>query len=336
VPAEVRLDAKGEYDGLGGKVRWKPVRLPHRFLNLAQMFKPGRSATALAVSCLRAEEDTEASLRLEWGGGGKVWLNDAHLMTLPAPRGRRTLRVPLHKGDNLLVWKSSFLTGHWGVAADFTPVGPGEGVRTHAVPAASLASLAALNPPPPAPVVPGALAHDAGVAWRLVYRDDYQRRVLGDKWKVVANGQWALRDGVLVGGGRSFLAYAAKVAPPVRIEYDARSAGPRDLSCFWFRDPDDQNSGALIAYAAGDSSRLQVDGIMLAKSDAPEARGVPNKWQHVIAQILADGRIQLYADGRLILEARDTAPSRLAAYPGVWTWGGGQFDNVRFYTGAAE
>ena len=63
---------------------------------------------------------------------------------------------------------------------------------------------------------------------------------------------------------------------------------------------------------------------------------MPNKWQHVIAQILADGRIQLYADGRLILEARDTAISPLAAYPGVWTWGGGEFDNVRFYTGAAK
>ena len=337
LPAETRLNAQAEYDGLAGKIRWQQVSLPNRWLHLDAQLRPEKPATALAVCDLHADAATDAELHLSYIGAGTVWLNDALLATLPAGNNKRTFRVCLQAGDNLLVWKSSCTTdrGIWLIALDFTPLGAGDTVAIHALPAAQLAALPALNPAPPSatPTAAGALDHDAGVPWHLVYSDDFDRRLVGDKWKT-AGGQWDLKDGVLVGAPESWLAYAAKVAPPVRIEYDARSASPHDLSCFWFRDPQDQSSGALIAYAAGESSRIQVDGFMLSSSDAPEARGVPNQWQHVIAQILLDGRIQLYADHRLILEARDTTPSRVAAYPGVWTWGGGEFKNVRIYTGA--
>jgi hypothetical protein len=59
---------------------------------------------------------------------------------------------------------------------------------------------------------------------------------------------------------------------------------------------------------------------------------VPNKWHHIIAQVLADGSAHLFVDGQKALDFTDAPPPRWAGYPGVWTWGGGEFDNVSIYT----
>jgi len=69
----------------------------------------------------------------------------------------------------------------------------------------------------------------------------------------------------------------------------------------------------------------------LAKSAAPLA--VPDKWHHVIAQILPGGRLLMVVDDQKALEAQQTEPTAPARYPGLWTWSRGQFDNVRIYTG---
>ena len=53
----------------------------------------------------------------------------------------------------------------------------------------------------------------------------------------------------------------------------------------------------------------------------------------MIAQILADGTAQLFVDGQKALEMGDAPVPRWKGYPGVWTWGGGEFDNVRFFVG---
>ena len=60
---------------------------------------------------------------------------------------------------------------------------------------------------------------------------------------------------------------------------------------------------------------------------------MPGQWHHVIAQILADGTAQLFVDGQKALEMGDAPVPRWKGYPGVWTWGGGEFDNVRFFVG---
>ena len=95
------------------------------------------------------------------------------------------------------------------------------------------------------------LQHDGGVSGEQVFADDFERRLLGNSWKF-ASGQWSLRDGVLVGKDPSFLAFAEKVPPPVRIEYDVRSEDPNDLSCFWLSNPASMGSGCLFAFASGE------------------------------------------------------------------------------------
>ena len=60
---------------------------------------------------------------------------------------------------------------------------------------------------------------------------------------------------------------------------------------------------------------------------------MPNQWHHVIAQILADGTAQLVVDGQLLLEFGDVPVPTAPGYAGLWTWHGGEFDNVRIYAG---
>jgi len=134
-PAEVRFDLNAQYDGLGGRIGWKSVALADKYVRLDRLLKPGQSATALAVASLHAEEETEALLTLGWQGSLDVRLNDAALASLSAPGGSRTLRVSLRKGDNILLCKSSFLSGGWSFSAEIAETGPGQRIRLRVAPA---------------------------------------------------------------------------------------------------------------------------------------------------------------------------------------------------------
>jgi len=49
--------------------------------------------------------------------------------------------------------------------------------------------------------------------------------------------------------------------------------------------------------------------------------------------VLPDGKAQLFIDGKELLTARSDPKLTREAFPGLWTWGGSQFDNVRIFTG---
>jgi hypothetical protein len=338
-PPENKLDLNGEYDGLGGKVRWQPASLPNKYLHLDQMYKPAQAATAYAVTSLHADEDTKATLNFFCRGSVDAWLNDGKIAAISASEGGgKAVRVPLKKGDNILLCKSSTKGGKWEIAADVAEEGPSDRMRVHQVPATELKGIPVLTPvilTPTVltPVAGQVLEHTAGVNWRLVLSDNFDRKTIGDKWRVAA-GTWTVKNGILAGEERSLLSYVQKVPAPVRIEYDARSVAPHDLSCSWLMEPEDLNSGYLIAFAAGDSgSRVQVEGSLVESSNAPAATAAPNQWYHVIAQVLPNGNAQLYANGKLVLEARPGSPPQKPLYPGLWTWGGGEFAHVRIYAG---
>ena len=143
-PAETRLDAGAAYDGLNGKIAWQPAALGNRFLHFDQLWKPERPATALAVACLRAERPTTAVLQLHCRGTAEFSLGGMSVAKIDPPSGGSTVRVELRPGDNLLVCKSSFLTGMWEIAVDVKPLEPGQPITQ--VPAAELPALEALRP----------------------------------------------------------------------------------------------------------------------------------------------------------------------------------------------
>ena len=152
-------------------------------------------------------------------------------------------------------------------------------------------------------------------------------------WRV-ADGRWEVSQGVLVGGGQSFILLRHGIEAPVRIEYDTRAQSPHDLSALWSPDPDNYFAGYLIAFAQRSTgSRIEYPGAGVVYTDTPLAQGVPNQWHHVIAQVLADGKAQLVVDGQLLLEFGEAPKPTVAGYAGLWTWHGGEFDNVRIYSG---
>jgi hypothetical protein len=332
-PPETRLDLGAEYSGPSGPLKWQPLALPNSYLNLSKLLGTSEASTALAVACLRADAPVPVEVTIGCRGGLQLWHND-RLVAGMEKYGSRTFRLDLQEGENIILCKSSVKTGPWEVTLSFKELGPDEQTHVRQVPAAQLKDIKALSPPPVKAARAGSLDHDGKVAWQMLLADDFDRRLIGSAWKV-ALGKWSIRDGVLVGKDPSFLAFNRKVALPVRIEYDVQSEEPADLSCFWLRDPANMSSGYVFAFASSEAgSRIMIDGSAVASSDSPQARAVPNRWYHVIAQVLPGGKAQLFIDGNEVLATRGNVKSTPEAFPGLWTWGGSQFKNVRIYGGS--
>lgn len=332
-PPEDRLDLNAEYQGTSGRIRWQPATLTGQPFHLDKFLK-ATQGVAYALTCVRAAEETMATLTVTTRSGLKVWLNEEELSASRQDAGeptRRRATVHLRAGDNFLLVKLANPNGPWELEAHLTPLDPKGRVRLQVVPAAQLCTLKALTPLP-LPPASIELSHNAGVAWRLVLEEKFTGVSLGPQWRK-ASGEWKAKDGVLVGEGTAaFFSYTHKVAAPVRIEYDARSSDPHDLSAFWLDAPPDWTRGYLFGFASGNNTedKILVDGDQIATVDKPLA--VPRKWHHVIAQVLANGRCQLIVDGHKAIDLVRPCP-RVAKYPGLWVWGpGGEFDNVRLYT----
>ncbi|MCD6361326.1 MAG: hypothetical protein J7M38_10730, partial [Armatimonadetes bacterium] len=167
-----------------------------------------------------------------------------------------------------------------------------------------------------------------GVDWKLLFADDFETG-LSPRWKTL-RGRWTVEGGALRCREVSFLALDEPVALPVRIEYDARSAHPSDLTALWGTESDTYRDGYFIGFASNGNTANKIlrHGEVLATGDGPLAE--PNTWYHVIAQIFG-GKIQLIVDGQLALECTDPHPLKGRRLPGLIAWGEGEFDNVRIY-----
>ena len=292
--------------------------------------------TAYGLTCVRATEPLQARLSITGVGSCEAWLNEepVHVLNGANPRLRRLGvarwhgMVRLGAGDNVLLVKSSGTKRGWVLEASLDEVGPKAGGRVRVVPAAKLKEIPALVPPP-APK--GAtLKHGRGVPWRLVYGDDFDRNDLGPNWRVAA-GQWTLVGGALHGANQAFISYVKRVTGPIRIEYDTRSRKPMDLSSFWLTAPPDFNSGYLFAVASDNrSSRVQI--LLDTPGRATGQHVKPDRWTHVIAQVLPGRRVQLIVGDKLTVDVRGRKMLTGKRFPGLWTWGEGQFDNVKIYT----
>jgi hypothetical protein len=118
LPAERRFDLKAEYTGLSGKVRWQAATLPDKYLHLDKMPRQAQAATALAVTCLRAEKAATVALAFSCRGSLAVWLDSRLLLTLGGPGGGRSVQVRLEPGEHTLLCKSSVVEGAWEIAVD--------------------------------------------------------------------------------------------------------------------------------------------------------------------------------------------------------------------------
>ena len=170
-----------------------------------------------------------------------------------------------------------------------------------------------------------------GLDWQLVKADDFERETLGPEWKTL-RGKWSLQEGRLRCTDISFLGYTKPVPSPVRIEFDAMSPHPGDLTAFYGTEKAAYLGGYFIGFASNGNTANKILrlGEQVATSDKPLAK--PGQWHHVIAHVIG-GKVQLIVDGEPALEYADPTPVAAANMPGLIAWSEGQFDNVRIYTG---
>jgi hypothetical protein len=339
-PPEDALDLSAQHDTPAGKIKWQPVKLTNEWLNLNALFKTQEPGVAYAVAGIHASVETPAVLRLGSSGGVAVLLNGQYLTSVNAARNaapdQDRLPLTLRAGDNVLLVKLSTNTKDWRFTVELTPAGTAFAGAVSIIPPGEFASRQAFASPPPRPVAPtGEVRYPSGVNWQLVYADDFAGQTLSTRWRP-ALGTWTVRDGFVQSSGtNAFLAYAEKLPAPVRIEYDTRVVGGQggDLSAFWLDDPKSYATGYLLGFGSNGNTanKVVLGGGEVANASRPLVQ--PGKWHHVIAQVLADGRVQLIVDDQLSIDYRGPAPGA-PKFPGLWTWGqDGCFAKVRIYRG---
>lgn len=333
------LNLQAEYEAKAGKVRWQPAHLRDNWLDLNAQFKSKEPGVAYAVACVQSERETPAVLRVGSSGGAALILNNQYLWssntTRAAAPNQDSIPVMLRSGDNVLLFKLSTVNDQWRFIVEVTPPPGGFTGKVQVVAPEQFASRAAFAPPPARPGETGSeVKYAAGVDWKLIYSDDFERDALGARWRV-GNGSWKINGGILMNGGSvDFLAYAEALPLPVRIEYDTRVTGETggDLSAFWLKDPASYGSGYMMGFGSNGNTcnKVMVDGAEVAHGERPLV--APGKWHHVIAQILSDGRVQLIVDDQLSINYQGTPPSVEPRFPGLWCWGTqGAFDKVRVF-----
>jgi len=180
-----------------------------------------------------------------------------------------------------------------------------------------------------------AVEHAEGVAWKPVAIETFDGTQLPADW-LALRGRWSVRDGVLHCDEVSFFGFSHPLQPPLRIEYDARSRRPGDMSAFWGSREKTYKDGYFIGFAsnANTLNKLLRLGVQVQSTDKP--RALPGKWYHVIAQVLGDGRVQLFVDGQRVLDWKDPKPVRTADTAGILAWSEADFDNLVIYTGVPK
>ena len=75
-PPEQNIDLSGEYDGVGGKVRWTEYQQPGAslFVDLTGPFKPTEHVTAYALCYVHSPKEQAVQLRMGINDAGKVWV----------------------------------------------------------------------------------------------------------------------------------------------------------------------------------------------------------------------------------------------------------------------
>jgi hypothetical protein len=333
-PPERWLDLNATYPTDHGRATWRPVDVRSGLIRLDTIFRDaGERPTVYAVAVVRADEDLRAELFTECRTGCTVWVNGEEPVS-DSRWGwyRATAHLKLNKSDNVLLFKVS-KGRQWSLSATIAEFGPQAGGRLRVVPAEELKQVAALTPDPLPPASSGVqLPHARGVAWKLVAEDDFAAGELRSHWRP-KGGDWTVHDGVLhARGPGAFLAHARRVEAPVRIEYDARGEKPLDLAAFYMNRPPNFSFGYLWSFASGRTgNKLLVNGQQVLTSREPKA--VPGTWHHIIAQILPGGRVQLIVNDQEALNYQQPTREVQPSFPGLWTWGEIEYDNVKIFQG---
>lgn len=166
--------------------------------------------------------------------------------------------------------------------------------------------------------------------WDVVFADGFERTdIFGPDW-AVQSGTWGITGHLRALGPDAVIMSTRRLQTPFRIEYEAYSDNPGDLSLFLRRRIEDrQGYSVLFGATHNTENRISIPGEAIAVSGDKliEAGRVHN----VAVEVSAEGEITQTIDGREVLSAKaEFLPRQL--YFGFYVWTEGVFDRVKVYS----
>ncbi len=170
--------------------------------------------------------------------------------------------------------------------------------------------------------------------WKVQLEDDFERDKIGDNWEVV-EGEWTIDGGWLkakdTGFGAAQILTANKYSGSQRLEYDAKSSDPGDLSAILSANNSWQD-GYFVGFGVqnNDRSYLKIQGMNVKNWGATIE---PGKTHRVVAE--REGKmIRQHVDGKKTMEYEHRNPLKGENHQkvGFYIWTKGSIDNVKVLT----
>jgi hypothetical protein len=145
-------------------------------------------------------------------------------------------------------------------------------------------------------------------------------------------GAWSIQSGKLVTKQTGIIAILKPVKPPLRIEFDASSQNPGDLTAFWGTQDKGYESGYFIGFGSNGNTLNKILRNNEQVIDSSTVLIQKGKTHHIVAQVILSN-VELIVDGKLALRFKDPKPVTDADTPGLIAWSEGEFSNVKVYQG---
>ena len=169
--------------------------------------------------------------------------------------------------------------------------------------------------------------------WTLQFTDNFERKDLGKDWKVL-EGDWFIANGMVDGQGT--IVCTRKLTGAHRLEFDAKSNDPCDLTAIICADERGYRGGYFFGFGSDDNdcSKLLVKGKEVKRWDTLIT---PGKLHHVVCQ--RDGKkLTHIVDGKVVMAYIHEEPLKGEGHQmiGFYIYSSGKIDNVKIYTKPGE
>ena len=170
--------------------------------------------------------------------------------------------------------------------------------------------------------------------WKKVFEDKFDRKTLGQNWKVI-HGSWKIENGVLSGRGDAL--YINKKFPgDQKLCFDAwvsKSGTACDLDGILADKTMARygNSGYLFAFGTygNNFSKINREKVQILRIADPVI--IPGKVHKIVCE--KSGNILTWSiDGKLVAQYKEGFRTLDGEYIGLYTDAGGFFDNIEVYT----